>query len=250
MTTLSLPTYDPAALAGALKERGLPGQRSKTAITKLRRERRARTGPSYVQPSTVQDRLNARLVAIYSDEITRRGGETMIQTGKNSECGLSVTDRRGGLTLLNVDGWRYYSTRGQWRASLSYLCGTDDSGRWAVRVPGNITTVAKALEWVTPADVRKAEWNGLRVRRQGDIYAIETTRTHDTPSCWIGDDRRYDAKAGEWVTSHYWNAGTRTLVHRPEDGRKHRPLRISYPVRFAQQRTYGMGRGTGRANGD
>lgn len=253
MATTALPVYDPARLAAALRDLGMPGQRSKTAITRLRRERQSRNLTA--RPLGLQERLNARLARIYSAEIARRGGETSIEHGAKAsalkEEPLRVIDRKDGLALLHVDSWRYYSRAfGSRHATLSYLCGRDDNGPWAVRVPGTITTVAEALRWITPADVQKAEWNGRKVRRQGDIYAVETTKAHDTPSGWVGDDRRRDAKTGQWVTSHYWNAGTRTLVHRPEDGRKHRPLRIGYPVRFAQQRTYGMGRGAGRAFGD
>lgn len=253
MTATTLPTWNAEALAIALREQHLPGQRSKTAITRLRRERQNRN--LTVRPPALQERLNARLAAIYSTEIARRGGETSIEHGAKAsalkEEPLKVADRKDGLALLHCDSWRYYSRRfGSRHATLSYLCGKDDSGTWAVRVPGTITTVAEALRWITPADVRKAGWNGKRVRRQGDIYAIETTKAHDTPSGWVGDDRRYDQKAAEWVTSHYWNAQTRTLVHRPQDGRKHRPLRIPYPVRFAQQNVYGMGRGAGRGYGD
>jgi hypothetical protein len=249
MTTLTLPVYDSARLAVALKEMNLPGQRSKTAITKLRRERNHRK--VYERSMTVAARLNARLVGIYGAEIRRRGGETSIRTGKDRDTGLSVADRRDGLTLLHVAGWRYYSSRVRpQHAALSYLCGTDDSGRWAARVPGTITTVRAAENWITPAAVRHAGASGRRVRRQGDIYAVETTKAHDAPPGWVGDDRRYDKEADEWVTSHHWNAKTRTLVHRPEDGRKHRPLRLSYPVRFVQQQPYQMGRGRNRATGD
>jgi hypothetical protein len=277
MTALNLPVYDPARLAAALRDQGLPGQRSKTAITKLRRQReRQRSGLTDLRDwgapirarreaernlegfgaapaidPALRARLATRLAGAYRAEIARRGGETSIQTDKNSETGLAVTDRQDGLTLLHVDGWRYYGSSNPARpAALSYLCGTDDSGRWAARVPGTITTVAEAEGWITPADARKAAQNGKKVRRQGDIYAVETTQAHDTPSGWIGDDRRRDKKTGQWVTSHYWNAGTRTLVHRPEDGRKHRPLRLSYPVRFVQQQPYQMGRGAHRAYGD
>jgi hypothetical protein len=260
-----LPIYDPARLAAALAEQQLPGRRSKTAIIRLRRERGRRRDADlqvpdcppagYQAPGTVRPGLAARASRRLTDaclaEIERRGGETSIEAASRTEL-LAITDRSGGLVLLHATGWRYYGGRADShrRASLSYLCGADDAGRWAARVPGTITAVREALAWITPADVQRAELAGRRVRRQGDIYAIETTPAADTPSGWVGDDRRYDERAGAWVTSHYWNAETRRLIHRPEDGRRHRPLQVSYPARFAQQVAYGMGRGAGRRSGD
>lgn len=251
MTTLTLPVHDPAALAQALRDLGLPGQRSKTAITRLRRDR-ARRKEHPLDPLPLADRAYARTLRLYTGEIRRRGGETSIE-GRYGTAELAVTDRdlRTGLFVLQAEGYRDYGSReGCHWSRLAYLCGTDDSGRWAVRIPGDITSVRSALWWVTPSDVRRAEAAGRRVRRQGDIYAIETTRSHDTPTGWVGADRRFDEPSREWVTSHHWNAETRYLTHRPEDGRRHRPLRVRYPVRFTAQRVYAMGRTSRRGAGD
>jgi hypothetical protein len=184
MMSLTLPVWDPAALAAALRERGLPGQRSKTAITRLRRERRARK-PAGGRLLTPQDRLHARLVSLYSGEISRRGGETGIQVSPKTWQPLRVTDRSRGLCVLHAEGWRYYSRR-SWHAALSYLCGGDEGGPWAVRVPGTITTVTGALDAITPAAARHAAAAGKAMLRQGDLYALETTAAHDTPTGWVG----------------------------------------------------------------
>ena len=196
--------------------------------------------------------MTSDLLAAYRAEVERRGGETGI-TGLYRTEELDISDESGGLAVLHTAGFRAYSRgHGCHWATLSYLCGTDDNGPWAVRVPGTITTVPAAQYWVTPAAVHKALRTGWRVRRQGDIYAIETRRQHDTASGWAGDDWRWHpAPDGyERVTSHFWDAETRYLKHRPADGRRHRPLKISWPVRFAQQNVYGMGRGMGRGPGD
>ena len=255
MTTLALPVYDPARLAAALKEHSLPGMRSKTAITRLRRERaRRKEAPAARRPLAA--RAGERAIRLYTAEIARRGGETEIE-GRHGTAYLEATDSddRARLTVLHAEGYRDYGLReGCHWTRLSYLCGVDDTGRWAVRIAGTITCVHGALASITPAEVRRAEAVGRRTRRQGDIHAIETTPTHDTPTGWVGADLRRDPATGAWVTSHYWNGRTRYLTHRPEDGRRHRPLKIPYPVRFVQQRAYQMGRipvrTTTRAAGD
>lgn len=242
-TLLTAPVVrDPRRLAERLAALELPGRRSMTAITKLRRTRE-RQRPVPARSRTLRERADARLIARYSAEIARRGGETVIEEGAKAsalrEKPLQIAERCDGMVVLHVTGWRFYSRgHGSRQASLSYLCGTDDAGLWAVRVPGTITTVSEALAWLTPGDVVKALDKGLRVRRQGDVYAIETTAKRDGDGSW------------DLPEAHEWRAGTRYLVHTPADGRKHRPLRLPYPVRFVPQRAYEMGRSGARTNAD
>ncbi|MGW0562846.1 hypothetical protein ACWDZ4_20060 [Streptomyces sp. NPDC003016] len=229
---------NPAALAAHLTVHQLPGQRSKTAIVRLRVERRRRAAP-LPQPLPLPQRAHARLWESVIQEIKRRGGETEIE-GKYGTAHLEVVDRFDGMVLMHAAGWRSYGRQPARYASLSYLWGPDDagSGPWAARVPGTVTAVAAALDWLTPAEVKKALQKGLRVRRQGDVYAVETTRSHDG----TGADRLPE--------SHEWRPSTRYLIHRPEDGRRHRPLRLPWPVRFVQQTAYGMGRTNARSDAD
>ena len=253
MATLTIHPADPARLAEQLRAANLPGKRSKTAIIRLRRERAARKAP-LPQPLPLTQRANAWLAARYMAEIERRGGETSIASGDRASAlrdnPLAVTDRTDGLTLLHVAAWRYYSrAHGSHRATLSYLCGRDDNGDWAARVPGTITTVAGALAWLTPAAVKHALAAGRHVDRQGDIYAIATTSAHAAPTGWIGDDWRTGPDGPQ--TSHHWDAVTLTLTHHPEDDRRHAPLHLPHhPVRFVQQSAYGHGRGAGRGAAD
>lgn len=236
MTSNALPTHDPRRLAAELRTRALPGCRSMTAITRIRRERAARRVDS-TTPDVTQ-RLAARLAATAVAEITRRGGETSIPGGR-AAVPLTVADRdpRARLVLVRAEGWRYYSRRfGSRYAALAYLYGVDDAGPWVVRVPGTITTVCAAVAWLTPATVGQAQAAGRRVDRQGDVYAVETTAAHDG--------------AGMLPDAHVWDPTTRTLVHRPADGRAHAPLHLPHRVRFVQQTALPMGRGAGRVNGD
>ncbi|MFJ8676768.1 hypothetical protein [Streptomyces sp. NPDC093589] len=241
MTRSTLPTglvQAPAALAAHLSTHGMPGQRSATAITLLRRKRARRTRPAS-EPAPLAERARARRHAAVIREIRRRGGETAIE-GRYGVVHLDLVDRSGGMALAHAEGWRAYGKFPARMARLSYLWGPDDagSGPWAVRVPGTVTTVDDALEWLTPAEVTQALARGRRVRRQGDVYAVETTWAHDGTG------------AGLLASSHQWRPDTRFLVHRPDDGRRHRPVRLPWPVRFVQQTAYGMGRSNGRANAD
>ncbi len=177
-------------------------------------------------------------------EVERRGGETKIEGRYQTQyLALEDEDRAAGMVLFHAAGLRQYSRRfgARW-ATLSYLYGVDDNGPWAVRVPGTITTVHDALAWITPKAVSKAIAAGLRVKRQGDVYAVETTPAKD--GTWD------DSADADVFAAHRWNPATRRLVHIPADGRKHRPLQVTYPVRFVPQRVYAMGRNGGRANGD
>lgn len=239
--TMTTAPHDPRDLARYLADRNMPGRRSMTAIRRVRRER-ADARPVPQQATTPSERLYRRLTAAAVAEIGRRGGETVIHGEGGRVSGrLAIADRdqKTGMILLTASGWRHYSSRhGAHRATLAYLYGADEAGPWAVRVPGTTATVAAALDWITPAEVKKARAAGRRVARQGDVYAVETAKAHDGRG------------AGELPEAHEWRLATRYLVHRPEDGRRHRPLRLAYPVRFVRQRVYGMGRNGGRAYGD
>jgi hypothetical protein len=184
------------------------------------------------------------------EEIARRGGETFILSDRKGAQRRYVQLRDSArdpwsdatLYLAGVDAWRDYADGFRW-TSLRYLYGVDDNGPWAVRVPGNCDSVLAALDKITPADVRKARAAGKKVKRQGDVYAVQTTKAYDSRGA--EDLVEPDGRHG-----HFWNPETRYLTHRAGDGRNHRPLRVSYPVRFVRQSTIAMGRGNGRGPGD
>ncbi|WP_329317191.1 hypothetical protein OG723_44375 (plasmid) [Streptomyces sp. NBC_01278] len=234
-----LPVADPVTLSAHLSQHNLPGQRSAPAIRELRAARAQLAAPRPARPP-VAERVRAWLFDRAEDEILRRNGDNRI-VGQYGTTWLEITDRQEGMVLLHAEGWRSYGKRQPARlARLSYLWGPDDAGAgpWAVRVAGTVTTVAEALTWLTPAEVAAAEAKGRRVRRQGDVYAVETTRAHDGRGLDLLPD------------SHEWRASTRYLLHRPADGRRHRALRLPWPVRFVPQTAYEMGRTNTRTNAD
>lgn len=182
------------------------------------------------------DRLANRLVATYSEVIAARGGETTIEE-KDRSIQLSVISRDGGLTLLRAEGWRHYSNRfGARKAAIAYICGRDDNGRWAARVPATCETVAEALDAITPAAVKAALAAGKRVLRQGDVYAIETRR-------------QFDGAGDPLPENHSWDAESRTLAHTDSEN-PHATLHVPFPARWAVQNTLRMGRTSRRGRGD
>jgi hypothetical protein len=243
MTALTLPT-DARQLAAELKDRDLPGKRSMTAITRLRRERARRHIPG---PHRADSRLDAlrhqaawRVTERYRREIARRGGEVMIEDQYGHEAWVQIADRptsgrwqdHVGLTLMRARGWRAYGRDKPRLVSLSYLCGVEAGKPWAVRVPGTITTVREAVWWIEPVEVRKAR-QSRPVYRQGDVYAVFTRAP------WDG------AGADQLPENHTWDAGSRYLRH-PD----HRDLFLPTPVRFYRQKALEMGRSGRYGNGD
>lgn len=183
------------------------------------------------QSLTLQQRLNNFIRDRYVHEIERRGGETTIE-GDKTVLRLGVTDRQGNLVLLHASGWRHYSRRfGARPANLSYLCGMDDNGPFAVRVAGTITKIADAISFLEPAEVKKAREAGRRVLRQGDVYVIEM--------------KRDSASQADLPRNHAWNETTRTISH--TDG--HETLQVDFPAKFITQRAFRMGRIAGRSRG-
>jgi hypothetical protein len=164
----------------------------------------------------------------FEEEADRRYVYATVTDKRGTAEPFRVADRAdvGGhqLYLITTRGWQYYSSRvpARYRV-MAWLYGTDDAGQWARRVPATATTVQAAIEAITPAVVSEARRSGRRVLRQGDIYAVETTARYD------------GAGLPDLPTSHVWHPDTRYLVHRPDDGGKHRPTHVSFPCRFVLQ---------------
>ena len=179
-----------------------------------------------------QDFLADRVLA----EAGRRGLPTVLGLANNGYENLafhSMTRTLEGrlVVLVSAAGYAEYSTAfGSRRASLSILGGWDDNGMWAVRVPGSIVGVAEALAWLKPAEVRKAEEQGRRVLRQGDVWIVERGR---------------DAMArADLPPGHRWDARQRMLRHGD-----HAPTRVDFPA-IAVTKSALAASGPGRRRGD
>jgi len=185
--------------------------------------------------ASLASRVKEHIAEKYSVVISDRGGETEIHE-KHRSIHLSVLDRSNGLSLLGADGWRRYSARfGSRPASLRYLCGRDDNGEFAVRLPSSVETVEQALEKLEPAEVRKARAEGRTVLRQGDVYVVALRGGRDNFSAL--------------PESHTWDEETRTLRHAGEN--PHQPLHIPFkPAKAIPQTALRMGRGSGTGRGD
>lgn len=172
-------------------------------------------------PNAIRSRANRRRVEICIEQIERRRLDTPTGFWAQGVANLGVADNDiKAHTWLCKCSYRYeYSKRfGEWWQNAAYLCGKDDSGYWAMRVPSTCETVADAIKWAYPAAVLKAQAEGRRVWRQGDILAVELKAGKDNTDALRGT--RHDFRA------------TRYLVH-PE----HSPVRLPQsPVRFFQIR--------------
>ena len=193
--------------------------------------------------TTIRKHLNT-----FVAEIESRGGEVSIyhsprHGARHRDCydvplTIVSTGKSDGrkVWLLRCEGWRRYSNRfGARPAHLAYLCGYDDNGAWSVRVPGTCESATDAINYIVPKSVLKARAAGKRITRQGDVYAIETTKSND-------------GKGADELDSHEWYSRARVLLH--ESDRKHAPAQFDYPVRFVRQNGYQMGRGSARRYDD
>lgn len=186
-------------------------------VARQRSERRRFSDPLPATHGKFAHMAIERRRQVFVDEIARRGFDTVITSGSGAwrdaeDLELSVYDRQDGLWLLGAEGWRKYTRKYSAFATLRYLCGIDDNGPWAVRVPGSCTTVEEALDYTIPAEVKRAHQTGRRVLRQGDVFAIEMRR-----------DGKHELPRG-----HRFDVATRTLTH--EGG--HETVMVPFPCKF------------------
>jgi hypothetical protein len=182
-----------------------------------------------VPQRTAIERFPDMLRNRYAAVIQSRGGETWIENNQ-----LETIEHGNGFTLLACEGWRQYSrSYGKRFAQLAYLCGMDDNGPWAVRVPGNIKNIAAAVDFIEPAAVKTARNEGRKIIRQGDVYFIEQAR--DNMSALEG-------------TRHVWDSATRTVRHKAENA--HNAAYLPFKAKAVVQSVLRMGRVTGRRQGD
>jgi hypothetical protein len=196
------------------------------------RQAAANAGPG----ATLATRLAAHVAGKVRAEAARRRLPTAVDLAR---AGSPEVGYRGET---RVDGFRVVLLRAEGRAdygnsyghnpvkALSILGGWDDGGMWAVRVPGTITDVHAALDWLMPADVKAARAAGRQVLRQGDVWIVERARDK--------------AAQAALPANHHWDDAARVVRH-PE----HAAVAVPFPAAFIAQHTLAA-HGVGRTNGD
>jgi hypothetical protein len=79
---------------------------------------------------------------------------------------------KGFAILVKYELFRRALDFGKYR-EFNYIAGYEDGSVFIERVSPSVGTVEEALEWMKPAEVRKAEEQGRKVYRQGDVFFIE-----------------------------------------------------------------------------
>jgi len=78
----------------------------------------------------------------------------------------------GFAVLVKYSLYRSGLEYGRYR-EFSYVVGFGDGSSFVDRVSPEVDSVEEALEWMKPAEVRKAEAEGRKVLRQGDVFFVE-----------------------------------------------------------------------------
>lgn len=158
---------------------------------------------------------------LYREEVRRRGFLTEMETGfagqprrLNRTEVMKLKERRRGLRLYVLEGWRKYSRNTVYYQKFVYLAGVDNGVYWAIRCPSTVSDIDEAITYTTPAIARNARAAGRKVLRQGDVFVVEKK---------VGPDNLDDLPA-----SHSWNAETREILHPT-----HKALKIPFPFRVA-----------------
>jgi hypothetical protein len=125
-----------------------------------------------------------------------------------------ITDRveKPSMWILHANYHGRYSSRQSWWIRASYLCGHSDKQDWAVRIPGTITIVKKALDWLTPTAVKQAIDKKKRVYRQGDMYFVPMRISrHDMAA--LGGTRHEITRDASNVQAFVVGKGNLTILH-------------------------------------
>lgn len=158
------------------------------------------------------DTLRRELTAVYTAAVYRAGGVIAVREGKTerSDKHLYLADLRDvvdadgrthTLALLRLTAWIRYTSAQTYARDYAYLCGHLDGRVWVERVPGRLTSAARAAEWAVPAAVRHAVEAGHPVRRVGGYYVL----TCRNGQCGMS---RTTAK----IDGVEWDQKTRTLT--------------------------------------
>lgn len=177
-------------------------------------------------PRTLQQRLKDHLIELGQQEIRQR---RLTTPAGWSNANPIIVDRdvANRLWIVGAEYQFHYSNAfGDWWVGANYLCGRDDGGTFAMRVPKNCNTIAHALKWITPSAVIEAQRKGRWTGRQGDVWLVELVR---------GKDNLRDLPPG-----HEYDPESRCLTHR-----SHQPLLVPASVKavrvFTQHQIHQVG---------
>ena len=75
--------------------------------------------------------------------------------------------------------WSTSSGRAWGTRNAGFYGGVEDSSAFVERIPSDTGSIISAEDWLKPAEVKKAEAEGRKVKRQGDVFLIEMKRKTD-----------------------------------------------------------------------
>ncbi len=211
--------------------------RKAAALQEQRRAARYVSQPFGVYPRGYKAHLveqrNKRLLSQGAEAIQERHLTTPTCSPYDTAATVTDYDRGEKLWVIHVEQTYHYSnTFGDRYVSASWLCGRDENGVWAVRVPGTLTKVTEAVDWITPGPVKKAVAAGRQVIRQGDVYFVQKRRGPDN--------------LRELPWNHHWDPTSRTATHR-----QHGTVHVPFPCRvYAQYQLHSSRSGAWRRAAD
>lgn len=125
--------------------------------------------PEQFRPKVLVNRKNKTVCLIVSEGIY----ESNRHYNRISYEVLDVKEtEKGFAVLVHYKLFRSGLDFGRWR-EFNYLAGYEDGSTFIDRVSPQVKTVNEALEWLKPAEVRKAEVEGRIILRQGDVFFVE-----------------------------------------------------------------------------
>ena len=142
------------------------------------------------------------------------------------------------MALCEVDDWVKYSRRTTWHVTIKVLVihDRDTNNFEGIRVSPKCYSIDDALEWIKPAEVKKAEARRVKVKRQGDFYFIpqrtwnlnQLARTHhEIWMQWGRNQAYYLVSVNEKL-----NGCPITITHR-----EHGNMKLNSPHKAVQQKT-------------
>lgn len=86
-------------------------------------------------------------------------------------------DAEREMILIQVGQASYYSGSRRGKSERTWLVGRDEAQIWAQQVQNTNSTIEEALDFMTPAEVKRLEDEGREVVRQGDVFFVEMVRS-------------------------------------------------------------------------